>query len=212
MQPDPDELREHYISLSDEELHEIERADLVPLAQQIFDEEVRKRKLSSKRTVRLSVESAVVRDEPEEFDELEDGIEPLAEGEKPAWAPDAAEVYSWAIRPGATPAQDAEKAQDALEAAGIPCYLDPVEDPSDEDGVRLRLLVPGKLNLRATSILDRDIFNEESEATWKVHLETLSDRELRAMKPEVVFCGLYDRIDRVERVYAEEIARRGLAE
>ena len=38
----------------------------------------------------------------------------------------------------------------------------------------------------------------------------VSVADLRAMNPEVVFCGLFDRVERVIRVYDEEIARRGL--
>jgi hypothetical protein len=30
------------------------------------------------------------------------------------------------------------------------------------------------------------------------------------MNPEAAFCGLFDRVERVNRVYDEEIARRGL--
>jgi hypothetical protein len=51
----------------------------------------------------------------------------------------------------------------------------------------------------------------EFEADWKSHLETLSDEDLRAMNPEAAFCGLFDRVERVNRVYDEEIARRGLS-
>jgi hypothetical protein len=71
-------------------------------------------------------------------------------------------------------------------------------------------MVPGKLNLRAGGVLEREITNTEVEAYWRTHLEALSDDELRAMHPRVAFCGLYDRIARVNRVYDEEIARRGL--
>jgi hypothetical protein len=71
-------------------------------------------------------------------------------------------------------------------------------------------MVPGKLNLRATSVLEREIFNQEFEDDWKTHLEALSDADLRAMNPQVAFCGLFDRIERVNRVYDEEIARRKL--
>lgn len=67
--------------------------------------------------------------------------------------------------------------------------------------------VPGGLNLQAASVLDRDIFNTEFEAEWKTHLETLSDDELHTMNPQEAFCGLFDRIERVTRAYAEEIAR-----
>ena len=60
------------------------------------------------------------------------------------------------------------------------------------------------------SVLERESFNSEFEAGWKTHLEALSDEELRAMNPKVAFCGLFDRIARVNRVYDEEIARRKL--
>ena len=57
---------------------------------------------------------------------------------------------------------------------------------------------------------DRDILNEEFEAEWKTLLETLSDEDLRGMKPEIAFCGLFDRVERVTRAYEEEMARRRL--
>ena len=69
-------------------------------------------------------------------------------------------------------------------------------------------MVPGNLNQRATSILERDIFNAEFEAEWKTHLEMLSDEEVYAMDPKAAFCGLFDRVERVTRVFDEEIARR----
>jgi hypothetical protein len=74
--------------------------------------------------------------------------------------------------------------------------------------VRSRVLVPGSLNLRVTSILDRDIFKPEFEAEWKTHLETLSDEELRGMNPQVAFCGLFDRVERATKGYNAEIASR----
>jgi hypothetical protein len=75
---------------------------------------------------------------------------------------------------------------------------------------RWRVLVPGKLVHRATSVLDRDIFNAEFEAGWRTHLEILSDEELRVMDPEYAFCGLYDRLERINRAYDEEAERRHL--
>jgi hypothetical protein len=71
-------------------------------------------------------------------------------------------------------------------------------------------MVPGKRNLQATSVLEREIFNQEFEADWKTHLAALSDEDFGAMHPQAVFCGLFDRIERVNRVYDEEIARRRL--
>ena len=77
---------------------------------------------------------------------------------------------------------------------------------------RWRVLVPGKLIHRATSVIDRDIFNAEFEAQWKAHLEMLSDEELHVMEPQYAFCGLYDRLERINRAYDEELQRRGLEE
>ena len=141
--------------------------------------------------------------------------EPPDTGDKPGWLEDAAEIYSYADLPGTATAAAAENARAVLEVAGVPCYLDLSEIPQEKSAApgpthRWRLMVPGELNLRATSVLERDIFNAEFEAEWKTHLETLSDADLRVMNPQVVFCGLFDRIERVNRVYDEEIARRRL--
>jgi hypothetical protein len=128
---------------------------------------------------------------------------------------DAAEAYSSYARPGTTdPSEGSVDARDALEAAGIPCHLELVEEPEQEDRMqfRWRVLVPGKLIHRATSVIDRDIFNAEFEAQWKSHLEMLSDEELRVMEPQYAFCGLYDRLERINRAYDEELQRRGLEE
>ena len=48
MAADPQYLREHYASLSDEALAAIKRADLVETAQKLYDEEVRRRKPDSR--------------------------------------------------------------------------------------------------------------------------------------------------------------------
>ena len=53
-------------------------------------------------------------------------------------------------------------AMDALVEAGILCHLEvqdiqPEPDPHPAAIRRLRLLVPGHLNLRATSVLDREV-------------------------------------------------------
>ena len=187
---DPKYLREQYASLSDEALMAINRADLVETAQRCYDDELARRR--------------VTRPAPGEDD-------------KPDWLEDASEVFSRVDRPGALPADDIADARDALQAEGIPCYLDLAELPKAEEAPApnppthvWRVMVPGNLNLRATSVLDRDIFNADFEAEWKTHLETLSDDEVLEMNPEVVFCGLFDRVERVSRAYDEEIARRKL--
>jgi hypothetical protein len=107
-------------------------------------------------------------------------------------------------------------ARGALEAAGIPCHLEVSEIHEEEStGPRIthrwRLMVPGHLNLPATSVLEREISNQEFEAGWREYLGTLSDDELSAMALQSALCGLFDRVERATRAYKEEIARRGLS-
>ena len=195
MKLDTEFLRRHYAEMSDEELRTIDRGDLVGAAQQIFDEEIGKRKASEPpRPSRPRYEGE------EEVESADD------------WLDDAAEAYSRYVARGAEPAPEAVQARDVLEAAGIPCHLELYEEPEQDDQMqyRWRVLVPGKLVHRATSVLDRDIFNAEFEAGWRTHLEILSDEELRVMDPEYAFCGLYDRLERINRAYDEEVERRHL--
>ena len=199
MPVDLEYLRRHYASLSDEALNELDRTELVETAQKCYDEELARRKP-------LAGTKAL--------DQTEDIESHLPDFDnKPEWRDDASEVFSQYEAAGVTTAPEIANARDALEAAGIPCYLD-LSDPPDEKPLRQkpprlwRLMVPGNLNQRATSILERDIFNPEFEAEWKTHLEMLSDEELRAMDPKIAFCGLFDRVERVTRAFDEEIARR----
>jgi hypothetical protein len=204
MPVDPEYLCQHYASLSDEALAAIDRDDLVEQARRYYDDEVGRRKLTKSR-------DAVPSDAPREDARVEDD-RPATEDE-PDWLEEAAEVCSYAVFAGTAPPETAVDARDALEAAGIPCHLELFETAEEkstapEQTLRWRLMVPGKLSQRATSVLDRDIFNPEFEAEWKAHLEELSDEELREMSPQIVFCGLFDRIERVTRAYEEEISRR----
>ncbi|HXJ38865.1 MAG TPA: hypothetical protein VNH18_06275 [Bryobacteraceae bacterium] len=213
MQLDPEYLRRHYDSLSDEALQAVDRNELVEMAQTILDEEIARRGLVRSRDARRTRIIPTQPDTPDAEAYLDS--EPPDTGDKPGWLEDAAEVYSRTVFTGTAPAPDAANARDVLEAAGIPCYLDLSEIPQEkgagpEPTHQWRLMVPGEMNLRATSVLERDIFNPDFEADWKTHLETVSDADLRAMNPEAVFCGLFDRIERVNRVYDEEIARRKL--
>jgi hypothetical protein len=209
---DPEYLRQHYASLSDGALLSLDREELVEVAQKIYDEEVSSRQLgATPKSRRVSAPSgdprqAEMADEEMEIDE-EDGT--------PGWLEDAAEVYSRHETPGNVAAPEADHARLVLEDAGIPCYLELFEEAPEEQGMspksRWRLLVPGKLSQWATSVLDRDIFNAEFEDQWRNHLELLTDEEVREMEPEVAFCGLYDRIERINRVYDEELERRRMA-
>ncbi len=101
---------------------------------------------------------------------------------------------SFVSRPGSDAAPYAE-ARDALEAAGIPCYLSEGkgDPPTAQPQHEFHLMVPSKLNLAALNVLDKEIFNREIEAHWKTHFQTLSDEELRAVDLEVLFAGLTDR-------------------
>jgi len=190
-------LRRHYASLSDDALLALDRADLVEAARGIFDEEVHQRELA-----RQERPARARRLPDQEVDDAD-------------WLEDAAEAYSRYAAAGAAPAPEAVDARNILEAANIPCHLELYQEPEEERGdlqYRWRVLVPGKLIDRAISVLDRDIFNAEFESQWRAHLEMLSDDELRVMEPQYAFCGLYDRIERINRAYDEELERRGLNE
>jgi len=202
---DPEYLREQYASFSDEALLQIDRADLIQDAQRIYDEEVARRQL-------VAGQTGGDASSPEQ---AEVDTEFALDEDDPAWLAEAAEVFSAMVLPGTVPAPEAVTARDALLAAGIPCHLELRELPEDKSSSppptsQWRVLVPGQLNLYAANILDRDIYNEQFEAEWKTLLEAFSNKELRAMNPQVVFCGLVDRLERAKKAYAEELARRKL--
>jgi hypothetical protein len=194
LQVDPDEFRRHYASLSDEGLRELDRSELTGAAQRYYDEEVGRRDLSPQ----------------EEPEQLEDRAEP-------DWLGEAACACSYTSFPGSSSAADAAKARGVLEDAGVPCYIvihELEQDPPPDDEPVLhheyQVMVPGALNLQATSVLDREIFNVDVEAGWAVHFQALSDEELHALTPEVICAGMEDRIMRLKRAYAAELDRREL--
>jgi hypothetical protein len=192
MQIDPDYLRRHYSSLSDDALFTIDRSDLVEMAQTYFDIEINRRREAEAARLRLEREHV------------------------PTWLEEAAEVYSVIAhydKPEETEA--AASARDLLEAAGIPCYLEAKEIPGEggqntPPAHRRRLMVPRKLSLRASSTLEREIGNPRFEETWRTHLDGLSDDELLRMSPEVALPGLYDLARRVKTAYKDELARRAI--
>jgi hypothetical protein len=73
-------------------------------------------------------------------------------------------------------------------------------------------MVPAASILKATSVLDKAIFNPEIEADWKTQLESLSDDELRELSLDDICAGLLDRVDRLRRAYKSEVARRRTAD
>jgi hypothetical protein len=66
------------------------------------------------------------------------------------------------------------------------------------------------LHLHAVSVLDVKIFNPEMEEEWRTHFGFMSNADLVAMNPKDLTAGLLDRAERLERVYAEERERRGI--
>ena len=190
-------LRRLYRNMSDDALLDVDRDELVAEAQQILDEELTSRGLDG-----------------EAATEETDVVEAATYDHDPDWAEDGVEVFSVTAVPGITSESTADACA-ALTAAGIPCHVDHIELQQEEPSGprpthRWRVTVPGELSLQAMSILDRDVFNVDFEEEWRSHLEQLSDDQVKKLSPQQAFCGLFDKIERVNRIYKEEMARRGL--
>jgi hypothetical protein len=191
LQVTSEELRRHYASLSDEALEQIDPEELTEIARQCYQQEVESRGLSGDTEPLPASEMAL----EEDFDV------------EPDWLEHAACPCSYTAAPGSNHAPEAARAHDVLIAAGVPCYLALVEaDGTNQE--EYRVLVPEALNLKAISVLDREIFNPEMESDWRTHFAALSDEELRPLRPEIICAGLLDRVARLTRVYNQEIARR----
>jgi len=134
---------------------------------------------------------------PDPESEMEAGLE--AEDE-PDWLEAAACVCSL------SDAQRSRVAQDALLAAGVPAHI----SIGDVDGGKseYQVMVPPGLHLKAKSVLDVQIFNERDEEGIRVQLEGLSDDEFNALTLDDLCGGLRDMLERVTRVYEDEVARR----
>ncbi len=207
MHIDLDYLRRHYASLSDDALLAVDETELVENARAVYEEELAHRRLRPQ-------EAAGSDDDPEiapPINLANDDDEDLDGGPEPDWLKDSACPASFVSLPGGNAAQEAAAARDALLAAGIPVYVSSGEVEPEPDPPKLyefRVMVPGKWTLEAESVLDQKIFNRDVEGQWKTHFQMLSDAELRAVDPEVLFGGLRDRIDRVTRAYKEELKQR----
>jgi hypothetical protein len=211
-----DDLRGHYASLSDGELLNIDRSDLAEMAQAIYDEEISRRSLNG------PPEKGSCDGDP--VDDMEGAAadpDPDGGGDAPPpdWLEDAA--CPWAVLMHGRAmgqfddyASQAAKVRAVLRGAGIPSHVvvkhpDP-EPPPVQRPSEYCVMVPGDLNMQATSVIEREIFNPQHEEEWRNHLEALSDEQLGALKPEI-FCGaLLDRAERLNRAYLDEIASRKL--
>ena len=209
MQIDIEYLRRHYASLSDEALLAIDRGELVETAQACYDEELARRepRPDTGGFVGLHMSGALQdRRDDEDDKDGEPGV-----GARPKWLEQAACVGEFVPYPNTDAVSLAATAHDVLLAAGIPCYfaLEKIVPESHPPEFEYRVLVPGALTLHAVSVLDREVFNPRVEATWRTHLEALSDEQLRALNLESLCAGMLDRIERLRRVYNHEIACRG---
>jgi hypothetical protein len=221
MRIDPEDLRRHYASLSDEEILDIDRSDLAPAAQGIYDREIARRRLHRP-----------PEPEPEPEPEEESYHRPLpvvkpganrdfasqpradtGDGPPPAWLEDAACAWSASIYPSSDHIGTGAEAQTALSDAGIPnrIVVKPPE-PAAPSTPRSRycVMVPGDLGMRAFSVVERKVSNPIAEAEWRSQLHSFSDEELLALNPEDFWGALLDRAERMKRAYLDEIARRKL--
>ena len=216
MQLDLKDLRGHYASLSDEALLEIDRADLVEAARKCYDAELASRGLETEQIgVPVRTRQSLAQETTEEDDgAAEEEIVDFDSERRPDWLEDAADVITYEARPGTDRAADAASARDLLEAAGIPAYVavrrvqpEPVIDPPPYH--EYCVMVPGQLQLPATSVLDKELFNPEVIGQWQRYFESLPDKELQAVKLDELFVGMIDRLARAKKAYADEVARRG---
>ena len=200
MHVDPESLRRHYRSLSDEELFALRREELIEVAQECYDEEWERRGLAETQESDLVEGSADYGEDSEESETEAD------------WLQNAACVASFAGQYGGSAASDADEARLALQRAGIACQISTIEaEPSNGDQPaqhEYRVMVPAALTLKASSVLDKEIFNPQIEADWRIHLESLTDTELAALRPDVICAGLFDRMARLKRSYNDEVSRR----
>jgi hypothetical protein len=197
MQIDRRELGRHYASLSDEELLSLDPDELTETAQAIYDLEIKRRGLSEK---------------PLDLEEPEVFVGPL-EGPAPDWLQDAVLVCSFAASHGDAAREKAARAQAVLQAAGIPSQIEATREEAGDGSSAsesLNVMAPLALALHAAGVLDRDLLNEEYEAEWRAHLKMLSDKNLSMLNPEIFCAGLLDRLTRIKKAYAEEIAARNM--
>jgi hypothetical protein len=197
MQIDRRELGRHYASLSDEELLSLDPNELTETAQTIYDLEIKRRGLSEK---------------PLDLEEPEGFVGP-SEGPAPDWPEDAVLACTFTASHGNPAGEKAALALAVLQAAGIPGQIEVTRAEAGDRSLaseELNVMVPLALALHAAGVLDRDLFNEEYETEWRAHLKMLSDRNLSMLNPEIFCAGLQDRLTRIKKAYAEEIAARNM--
>jgi hypothetical protein len=196
---DPEDFRRHYASLSDDALLEIDRDELIPVAQQIYGAELARRHLAEDEPDReTAAEESQVSSFPVDDNWLESG---------------ACAHSAHIAAPGDEATQRMLHARDLLIAAGIPAEIHYRKDKYEDREVDLcEVLVPPNLILYASSVLDKEIFNPEAEESYRAFFSSLSDEELRFADRHLLFAGLQDRLARAKQAYADEVAKRSLAD
>lgn len=211
MQIDKRQLGKRFASMNDEELLDLRREDLTETAQRIYDLEIDRRGLDKMLAVGVEIE------------QVEASIgEPNSRNDNDVSGPDwhydgvvACSFVDGAAHTGSENGADlASQAQAVLHAAEIPSHLRVSEDPdtrhSHAPQKLLEVLVPVKYAIHALSVLDRDLHNIRFETEWREQLNMLSKEDLALLDP-VIFCaGLIDKVNRMKRIYAEEMAKRKL--
>ena len=189
------QLRQHYVSLSDEELLAIDPNDLTEVAKNCYESEIQRRGIS------VTQPSAPTEDKPATAPEWEQAG---SGGESDDGDTFVACTFTDIRGSSAT---DAEEAYRLLKAAGIPCRIEvhPIEESSS---VEHRVVVPSAYILHATSVLDRDYFNPRLESDWKTHLESLTNEQFFRLNVDDICAGLLDRAARLRNAYLEERSRR----
>jgi hypothetical protein len=204
---DAEHLRQHYASLSDEELIELDRNDLTEVAQKCYDREIERRGLSTDESDSIDEDKAAMDRWVEAGDDVED--ETSDEDEEPFVA------CAFSDYRGGSSAADAAEAHAALQAAGIPSRIEVVEvEPEPVNPVprtEYQVIVPSGLSLQATSVLDKEIFNPKNEADWKTHFEALTDEQLLRLNADAICAGYLDRAARLKKAYNDEVRRRKIS-
>jgi hypothetical protein len=211
MQIDTRQLEERFASMNYEELLDLKREDLTETAQRIYDLEIARRGLDKILAFEAEIEQV-------EASIGEPNIRNEDDVSDPDWHHDGVVACSFvdgAAHLGSENGADlASKAQAVLHAAGIPNHLRVSEDPdtrhSQVPQKLLEVLVPVKFAIHALSILDRDLLNIRFETEWREQLSMLSKEDLVFLDPAIFCAGLIDKVSRMKRIYAEELAKRKL--
>ena len=215
MRIDPEDLRRHYESLSDEGLLDIDRSDLAPVAQGIYDQEIARRGLDHPPE---EEEDAYHRPLPvfkpgENWDFASGLGADTDDGPPPAWLEDAACSWSAYMHQDVDYIGTGAEVQTALREAGIPNRIvvkPPEPEPPSTPRSLYCVMVPGDLGTRAYYVVERKVFNRMAVAEWRSQLQGFSDEQLRALNPEDFWGALLERAESMKRAYLDEIALRNL--